>query len=101
MISMFVFESLKNLITDIKANVNKVKFGINGGSGTGIGWSVSDSMVINYMSAHDNNTLWDKLLLSNSIRTFSGMSETENFSPISCSYSRFSSAIQTLLLFFG
>jgi len=30
-----------------------------------VGWSVKDAMVINYMSAHDNNTLWDKLLLSN------------------------------------
>ena len=26
-------------------------------------------MVINYMSAHDNNTLWDKLLLSNPANT--------------------------------
>ena len=26
-------------------------------------------MVINYMSAHDNNTLWDKLLLSNPTHT--------------------------------
>ncbi len=46
-------------------NANKVIFGIKGGVGVGIGWSVTDSMVINYMSAHDNNTLWDKLLLSN------------------------------------
>ncbi len=46
-------------------NVNKVVFGMSGGVGTGIGWAVTDSMVINYMSAHDNNTLWDKLLLSN------------------------------------
>ncbi len=48
-----------------KANVRKVIFGIKGGQGTGAGWAVEDSMVINYMSAHDNNTLWDKLLLSN------------------------------------
>ena len=47
------------------ANTNKVIFGINGGQGMSQGWSVTDSMVINYMSAHDNNTLWDKLLLSN------------------------------------
>ena len=47
------------------ANVRKVIFGIKGGAGVGQGWSVTDSMVINYMSAHDNNTLWDKLLLSN------------------------------------
>ena len=47
------------------ANVRKVIFGIKGGAGVGQGWSVTDSMVVNYMSAHDNNTLWDKLLLSN------------------------------------
>ena len=43
----------------------KVIFGIKGGQGAGQGWSVQNAMVINYMSAHDNNTLWDKLLLSN------------------------------------
>ena len=47
-----------------KASERKVIFGIKGGEGIGQGWSVTDSMVINYMSAHDNNTLWDKLLLS-------------------------------------
>jgi len=47
------------------ANVHKVIFGIKGGEATGAGWRVEDAMVINYMSAHDNNTLWDKLLLSN------------------------------------
>ena len=46
-------------------NLSKIMFSINGGSGTGQGWSVNDAMIINYMSAHDNNTLWDKLLLSN------------------------------------
>ncbi len=50
---------------EAKANANKVSFGIKGGAGTGIGWTVTDAMVVNYMSAHDNNTLWDKLLLSN------------------------------------
>ena len=42
-----------------------VLFGIRGGSGTGAGWKVNNSMVVNYMSAHDNNTLWDKLAISN------------------------------------
>ena len=46
-----------------------VLFGINGGVGTGASWSVKNSMVINYMSAHDNNTLWDKLALSNGDNT--------------------------------
>ncbi len=47
------------------ANKGKIIFSLKGGQGIGQGWSVSDSMVINYMSAHDNNTLWDKLILSN------------------------------------
>ena len=47
------------------ATVADILFTANGGNGVGQGWSVNDSMVINYMSAHDNNTLWDKLLLSN------------------------------------
>ena len=48
-----------------KGNSVKVLFGIKGGAVSGTTWRVNDSMVINYMSAHDNNTLWDKLLLSN------------------------------------
>ncbi len=43
----------------------KVIFGIDGGMRNGQGWKVKNAMVINYMSAHDNNTLWDKLELSN------------------------------------
>ena len=43
---------------------DNVIFGIKGGVGTGMGWTVKQAMVINYMSAHDNNTLWDKLILS-------------------------------------
>ena len=45
--------------------VSDIAFGIKGGQGIGKGWTVENSMVMNYMSAHDNNTLWDKLLLSN------------------------------------
>ena len=48
-----------------RANAHKVIFGIKGGEVIGTTWRVTDSMVVNYMSAHDNNTLWDKLLLSN------------------------------------
>ncbi len=46
------------------ANLSKILFSIRGGVGVGKGWTVDNAMVINYMSAHDNNTLWDKLLLS-------------------------------------
>ena len=30
----------------------------------GYGWQVKNSMVVNYVSAHDNHTLWDKLTIS-------------------------------------
>ena len=47
-------------------SANKVAFGLKGGVGThGIYWEAKDAMVVNYMSSHDNNTLWDKLKLSN------------------------------------
>ncbi len=48
------------------ANATKVKFGIQGGMvGGGTGWTVNDAMVINYMSCHDNYTLWDKFSMAN------------------------------------
>jgi pullulanase len=46
-------------------NTSKVQFGIKGGAVSGTGWRVNNAAVINYMSAHDNNTLWDKLAISN------------------------------------
>ena len=49
-----------------KANANKIVFGIEGGERVpGIAWHANDNAVINYMACHDNNTLWDKLILSN------------------------------------
>ncbi len=47
------------------SNANKVEFGIQGGGISGATWRVSGAAVINYMSAHDNNTLWDKLAMAN------------------------------------
>ena len=47
-------------------NAQRVIFGLNGGKrGVGASWGVENDGIINYMSCHDNNTLWDKLLLSN------------------------------------
>ena len=51
-----------------KENESAVRFGIQGGMG-GSGWQVDGAAVINYMSAHDNNTLFDKLHLSNADQT--------------------------------
>ena len=48
-----------------KASAEKVIFGICGGQKTtGVNWHVDDAMVVNYMSSHDNHTLWDKLQAS-------------------------------------
>ncbi len=66
-----VFEELgKGYINGAAAgNAGKVQFGINGGVGTGASWKVPGAAVINYMSAHDNNTLWDKLAMANADAT--------------------------------
>ena len=50
---------------EAEANVQKIVFGIMGGKGSATGWQVENDLVINYMSAHDNRTLWDKLAMSN------------------------------------
>ena len=70
-------DGLKGSVFDQKdggyanGNVNKstaasVAFGIQGGVRTGATtWAVDDAMVVNYVSCHDNNTLWDRLLATN------------------------------------
>ena len=63
--SVFNATSKGYISGDYRVNETKVRFGILGGEGGGVGWNVTNGAVINYMSAHDNNTLWDKLLLSN------------------------------------
>ena len=47
------------------ATAEKTIFGLTGGvKSPAANWRVENAMVVNYTSAHDNNTLWDKLLLS-------------------------------------
>jgi pullulanase len=47
------------------ATRRRVLFGVNGGDMGGVAtWRTSTHMVVNYMSAHDNSTLWDKLTVS-------------------------------------
>ncbi len=49
-----------------KGNAQKVIFGLAGGAKSkAVSWHVQDSAVINYMSCHDNHTLYDRLLASN------------------------------------
>ena len=47
------------------ANKLKIQFGINGGTGIAATWNAKNQMSVNYMSAHDNHSLWDKLAISN------------------------------------
>ena len=63
--SVFTTTSKGYISGNGQGSFSNVLFGIKGGIGSGIGWTVNDAMVVNYMSAHDNNTLWDKLELSN------------------------------------
>ena len=49
-----------------KGNAENVIFGLGGGAKTKmVSWYVKDNAVINYMSCHDNHTLYDRLLASN------------------------------------
>ncbi len=63
--SVFTTESPGYINGGGEDSFESVLFGIKGGEGTGASWSVKNAMVVNYMSAHDNNTLWDKLAISN------------------------------------
>lgn len=45
-------------------NFNAIKFAINGATSGG-SWTVKNANVINYMSCHDNLSLWDKLAITN------------------------------------
>lgn len=42
-------------------SVSGIKFGYKGGNMLGSSWSVNNANVVNYMSCHDNLSLWDKL----------------------------------------
>ena len=46
------------------ANVSAVKFGMAGAAISGAAWTVKNANVVNYMSCHDNMTLWDILTAS-------------------------------------
>ncbi len=50
---------------DYRSNEAKVQFAIEGSKGSLVGWKVAQAASINYMSAHDNHTLWDKLSIAN------------------------------------
>ena len=70
-------DGLKGSVFDAKAkgyisgdpsalNANKVLFGVTGGEHTtGANFKVDNALLINYMSSHDNRTLWDILKNAN------------------------------------
>ena len=41
-----------------------VRFGVSGGTQAGCNYTVNNFNVINYMSAHDNHSLWDKITIT-------------------------------------
>ena len=51
-------------INGSSSSAGAVKFGIAGAAIGGASWTVTNANVINYMSCHDNMTLWDILELS-------------------------------------
>ena len=69
--SVFDEKSRGYVSGDAANKLPEITFGITGspfidGEPTSrYGWGVREAAVINYMSAHDNHTLWDKLCLSN------------------------------------
>lgn len=48
-----------------KGRATAVAFGIEGGGNGTQSWKVDNAMIINYMSSHDNRTLWDKITKAN------------------------------------
>ncbi len=51
--------------TATKDTASKVLFGLMGGKqNAAVSWAANDAGIINYMSCHDNLTLWDKLDIS-------------------------------------
>lgn len=62
--SVFESSSQGYINGDPTKNINAIKFAMNGGT-SGAGWSVKDAGIINYMSCHDNLSLWDKLAIAN------------------------------------
>ena len=48
-----------------KGRATAVAFGIEGGRNSTQSWKVENAMVINYMSSHDNRTVWDKITNAN------------------------------------
>ena len=49
---------------NFRPNTAAVQFTISGGSISGPGWTAKNANLVNYMSCHDNMTLWDTIAVS-------------------------------------
>ena len=60
-------DTTKGYISGNQSKMKRVLFGVLGGPSVSYDswWKVNNDMVVNYLSAHDNSTLWDKLAISN------------------------------------
>jgi pullulanase len=60
-------DTTRGYISGDQGKMKRVLFGVLGGPNVSYDswWKVSNDMVVNYLSAHDNSTLWDKLAISN------------------------------------
>ena len=70
-------DATKGYIQGSATEANAVKAGMMGGASSTWGkWSRQPSQCVTYNSAHDNLTLWDKILKSNSLANYDTTSES-------------------------
>ncbi|MGN0550357.1 MAG: type I pullulanase [Acutalibacteraceae bacterium] len=70
-------DATKGYIQGSTTVTSDIKSGMMGGSSTTFGkWAKQPSQCITYNSAHDNLTLWDKILKSNGSSSYNSTSET-------------------------
>ncbi len=64
-------------IQGVTTVTNDIKAGMMGGASSTFGqWSKQPSQAVTYGSAHDNLTLWDKILISNGSSDYDGTNQT-------------------------
>lgn len=70
-------DASKGYIQGVTTVTNDIKAGMMGGASNTFGkWSNQPSQCVTYNSAHDNLTLWDKILKSNSSTDYDGQNAT-------------------------
>lgn len=70
-------DATKGYIQGSTTVTNDIKAGMMGGSSSTFGkWAIAPSQCVTYNSAHDNLTLWDKILKSNGSTDYDGTNST-------------------------